>query len=281
MKIDLHTHTYYSDGSLSPKKLIDLAVDRNVEIMAITDHDVIFGVEEAINSAKGKNITIIPGIEITSSTQYKKEIIHILGLFVNIKSPKLKRLSDKIVKLKKYKTKKRLELINDYFKSKITEEDLRKKTKGTPGLPHIAMALLDMGYVKTIKQGIRTMSKGGPCYISFSDRVVSSKETIKIIHEVGGISVLAHLSAYKNEKKFITFKKQENLIKELVGHGLYGLEIYIPDATKEEIEFGEKMAKKYNLKLSGGSDFHDEEFIPQNKLGFLNIAKSKLSVLED
>ena len=71
------------------------------------------------------------------------------------------------------------------------------------------------------------------------------------------------------------------MIKELIGYGLDGLEIYIPDTKKDEIKFGEEMARKYNLKLSGGSDFHNEKFIPQNKLGFLNIEKNKLSVLKD
>ena len=281
MKVDLHTHTYYSDGSLSPKEVVDLALERNVEILAITDHDVILGVSEALKAAEGKNIKVIPGIEVSSSVQDKKETVHLVGLFVNINSPRLKKLSNDIIKLKKYKTKKRLESVNKYFGSNITEGDLSQKTKGTPGLPHIGMVLLERGYVGTIKEGIRSMTNGGPCYIKFAGRVVPSKEAIKIIHGAGGIAILAHLSAYKNENKFITFEEQEKLIKELIGYGLDGLEIYIPDTKKDEIKFGEEMARKYNLKLSGGSDFHNEKFIPQNKLGFLNIEKNKLSVLKD
>lgn len=280
MRIDLHTHTYYSDGSLSPKELVDLAINRNVKFLAITDHDIISGVKEAIDYSKDKNIIVVPGIEITSNVQNKKETVHIVGLYININSNKIKKMSNKIIEIKEYKTKKMLELVNKYFRSNITLEDLKGKTKGTPGLPHIGMVLLDKGYVKTIKEGIRLMTKGGPCYINFSDKTLSAKEAIGIIHETKGIAILSHLSAYKNENKFIIFEEQESLIKELVEYELDGLEIYIPDATEEEIAFGEKMAKKYNLKLSGGSDFHDEKFIPQNRLGFLDINKNKLTVLQ-
>lgn len=280
MRIDLHTHTYHSDGSLSPKELVDFAIKRNIKLLAITDHDVISGVREVRDYSKSKNIVVIPGIEITSSVKNKKETIHIVGLYIDINSNKIKEMSDKIIKLKKYKTQKRLKLINKIFGGNINLEDLKKKTKGTPGLPHIGMVLLDKGYVKTIGEGIRSMTKGGICYINFSDKIISAKEAIHIIHDAGGIAILAHLSAYKNEKKFITFEEQESLINELVEYGLDGLEIYIPDATKEEIAFGKRMAKKYNLKLSGGSDFHDEKFIPQNKLGFLDINKNKLTVIQ-
>ena len=142
------------------------------------------------------------------------------------------------------------------------------------------MVLLEKGYVKTIKEGILSMIKGGPCYIEYTDKTIPVSESIKIIHEAGGFAILAHLSAYKNENKFKTFEEQEELIKELIKYGLDGLEIYIPSATKEEIKFGEEMAKRYNLKLSGGSDFHNEEFIPENKLGFLDVSKGKLTILK-
>jgi len=113
-------------------------------------------------------------------------------------------------------------------------------------VPEAARVTTIPAAVETIKEGIRSMTNGGPCYVKFADKIISAKESIKIIHEAGGIAVLAHLSAYKNENRFITFEDQEELIKELVNCGLDGLEIYIPDATEEEINFSEKMAKKYN-----------------------------------
>jgi predicted metal-dependent phosphoesterase TrpH len=279
MIIDLQTHTYHSDGLLSPAEVVALALKRNVEILAITDHDVVSGVKEALSVAKNKNIKIIPGIELAVKVKCSNDVIHILGLNIDINNAKLKKLSNKIINLKKLKTEKRLLLVNKHFNSGITYKDLKKKTRGFPGLPHLAMVLLEKGYVKDIKEGIKLMMKGGKLYINFNDQTISAREAINTIHNAKGIALLAHLSAYKNENKFVTFAEQKNLIRELVGYGIDGIELYIPKLSKRDLLFGKKLAKKYNLLISGGSDFHDEKFISENKLGFLNIEKEELTVL--
>ena len=281
MKIDLHTHTYYSDGILSPKELVNLAVKREIKILAITDHDTISGVEEAIKFAKNKNIKVIPGIEISAVVKCSKDPLHIVGLYIDSASIALKNFLNKITDLKEQKTAKRLELINKYFNADISYEDLKAKTRGNPGLPHIAMVLFDKSYTNSIEEGIKLMTKGGACYTDLSSKTISSKEAIKIIHNSKGIVILAHLAAYKNVNKFVTFEAQEQLVKELVNYGIDGLEIYIPDITNKEIAFEKRLAKKYSLHISIGSDFHDEKLLPQNKLGFLDIKKEKITVLRN
>jgi len=280
MKLDLHVHTSQSDGSFTPEQVIDLAAERGVELLAITDHDVIGGVERAVKAGKEKRIKVIPGIEISSAVSCSGDDIHIVSLNVDINSPKLKKLSNDLTEFKKIKTQKKLDAVNKHFKANITFEDLQKKTEGVPSTGHIGMVLLDKGYVDNIRDGIKPLTKGGPCYVKIDDKLIHAKEAIEIIHEAGGIAILAHLAAYKNEKKFVTFEEQEKLIEELEGYGLDGLEIYIPGLTEEDKEFGLKMAKKYDLIISGGSDFHDEKFIPHSKLGMFDMDKEELTVLK-
>lgn len=280
MKIDLHTHTYFSDGSLSPTEVVDMALKRKVRYLAITDHDVISGVNEAIKHAEDKNIIIIPGIEITSKVECSNDLIHILGLFLNLDYPPLKELSSVIIKSKIIKTEKRLDLANKLFKMNLTLKDIEKKTRGVPGMPHIAMVLLDKEYVRTIQEGIKLFTKGGPCYFEMKDITTEAKKAIEIIHGAGGKAILAHLAAYKNENKYVSYEQQEELIKELIKYGIDGIEVYIPELSEQDKQFGENMIKKYNLFISGGSDFHDEKFIPQNKLGFIDTEDYDITILK-
>ncbi len=279
MIVDLHTHTYYSDGSLSPSELVALASQRCVSILAITDHDSIAGVPEALAAANGKDIKVIPGIEISCDVKCSSDTIHLIGLYVNTDYNPLRELSKYKTEIKEIKTKKMMELANKYFKTDITWEDLKAKTHGVPRRPHLAMVLLDKGIVKNIEKGIGLFLKGGPCYIESGEKNITAADAIKIIHGAGGLAILAHLAAYKNENKFVSYKEQEILIDELARSGLDGIEIYIPELLKEDREFGESMVKKHRLLTSGGSDFHDEKFIPKNKLGSIDTTKTTLTVL--
>jgi len=280
MKVDLHAHTNHSDGSFSPEEVVNLAVSRGVDILAITDHDVVSGIQSALDCSYNKKIKIIPGIEISASIEDSDDEIHIVGLNIDFSSKGIEDLSKSVVEFKNLKTKKRLELINAYFSSNITYEEIKAKSQGEPGGPHIAMVLLDKHYVQDIKEGILLMTKGGACEVKLEKKPIKSKDAIEIIHNSGGIAILAHLSAYRNLKKFVTFQEQENLVKKLKEHGLDGIEIYIPEASKEDIEFGRRLAENYSLLISGGSDFHDEKFIPQSKLGFLETDNTQLTVLD-
>lgn len=279
MKADLHTHTYYSDGTFSPKEVVLLARERGVKILAVTDHNVVTGLDEAI-ALSTNEIMVIPGIEISSSVSCAEEHVHIVGLNIDHHSRLIAELSQEIVRQKKEEMRERIVLINSYFGSDVTEEEIKTKTRGSLGMPHAAMVLLDKGYVKDIREGIKLFLKGGPLHVGRKEKPIHAKDAIKLIHDAGGLAVLAHLSAYKNEHKFETFEKQEILIKELKSYGLDGLEIFIPDALKEEIDFGKKMASDYGLLISGGSDFHDEKFIPQNILGFLDLTEDEITILK-
>jgi len=279
MKIDLHAHTFYSDGSFSPAEVVNLALERDVKYLAITDHNIISGIKEAVKTAEGKPINLIAGIEIDSAVKCSKDPCHIVGLYLDINTPSLKKLLEEITEKKRIKSAKRLELVNKYFNSNITHEELQEKTKGTPGTPHMAMVLLDKNLVKDIGEGIKLFTKRGTLHFESPEKPLMAEEAIKIIHEAGGLAVLAHLPDYKKENKFVSETEQENLVKELVSYGLDGMEVYLADISEKDKKFCEKIAKKYKLKVSCGSDFHNEKFIPQNKLGIIDINPEKITIL--
>jgi predicted metal-dependent phosphoesterase TrpH len=281
MKIDLHTHTYFSDGSFSPSNVVEKAIKENVKYLAICDHEVITGVKEAIEFSKGKDIKVIPGIEVSTNVSCSPDIIHIIGLYFDINSEEMIHLSDAVLLQNKQRIIEIIKKVNIYFNIDISYEDLEKIAKGFPSHAHIIYLLLKLGKVKDAFEAKRYISEGGDCYVRFPLNFHHARELIKIIHDSGGVAVLAHLSFYKNENKFITYRAQEDLIKELVSYGIDGIEIYVPKVGKEDIRFGKSMAKKYNLKISCGSDFHDEKLIPSNKIGFLDIAREEISILKD
>lgn len=270
-KIDLHVHTCYSDGTKTPKEVVELAKERKLKAIAISDHDVISGINEAVQYGTTLGIEILSGIEFSAKVDCSKDSIHLLGYLFDIENPKIKEFSDSMEKIKKEVTLKKINLANKFLKVNITYDEISKKTKGIPGTPHIAMALLDKGYVKKFEDGIKLFTKGGPCCIKSKDKI-HAKDAIKIIHDAGGIAVLAHLFAYRYENKFASKEEQEELLKELKSYGLNGVEIFIPTLTEKELVFGNQLSKKYNLIQTGGSDFHDEYFIPTNRLGSLNLS---------
>lgn len=277
--MDLHTHTNYSDGSLNPEELVDLAIKRKVKILAITDHGNISGIREAVNYSKSKNIKIISGIEINAEVNKFENTVHIVGLNMDINNLKLKKLCKHLDDYHKLITKKKLEVANNYFNSSLTYQEIQKKTKGIPGSFHILETLMEKGYIKSIEDGIKIALKNNLSKVNIKEKIVNVKQVIQIIHNSGGIAILGHLSAYKYVKKFETFKEQEELVKKLVDYGLDGMEIYIPNIIDKEFKFCKKLAKKYNLLTSCGSDFHDEKRLPDNKLGLFDKDEKEVSVL--
>ena len=273
-KIDLHVHTCYSDGSLTPEQVVRLAADRKLKAIAISDHDSVAGVSVAVEFGGKKGVEIIPAIEFSSKPSYCKDSVHILGYFIDIKNKKLLEYCDNFDKVKKKATIKRIELVNKHLGSDITYEEVCKTTKGTP-----TIVLYEKGYVKNVEEGISLFIKNGPCHIVVHGKILAEK-AIKIIHNAGGLAVLAHLFAYKHYSKYNNKKEQEKLVKYLVDLGLEGVEVIIPDLTVDEKEFGKELCDKYGLIMTGGSDFHDEKHLPNNKLGGLEIDYSIVEVMK-
>lgn len=271
--IDLHTHSTYSDGTYSPQELINMAYEKGLKAIAITDHDTIEGINYAIDISKELNIELINGIEF--SADYKGIEIHILGYFLDITN---KNLLNLLKELEKTREKRNLELIKklnnigvnislDYIKS-LSSYGLITKA-------HFATALLNKGYVKSRNEAFSLyLGKGKPAYVQ---RVlISYEEAINFILDAKGIPVLAHPIIYKLSEKDLNIA-----VKDLKDKGLCGIECYYPSNTLNQTNFLIELAKKYNLKITGGSDFHGENR-PNVSLGNIFLEKQiDYEILED
>ena len=241
---DLHIHSSYSDGYLSPEGIIDLAKKQGIKCISITDHDTI--ASQYVTKNKIDGISIIPGIEL--STEYKEMELHILGYFVDIENNKLNETVDRLRRSRIDRTKEilnRLQKIN----ININMEDLNIGESASIGRGNIANAIVKKGYADNYKDAFTNyLMKGKVAYVK--GEKLSLRETLDIINESGGISVLAHPG------KIYRSLGIESIIKEFKCYGLKGIEVYHPSHTKEQINTFYNLSKKYKLLITGGSDFH-------------------------
>lgn len=249
-QIDLHTHTTCSDGTLTPTELVNYAKEKNLSAVAITDHDNFDGVAEAIKAGETNDIEVISGIEM--STDYEDKEIHIVGLFVDTNN---KKFNSELISLKEKRKKRNLlavEKLNN-LGIDITYEELESISKNKIiTRAHFAKLLIQKGYISSVKECFdKYMGEGMPAYVK--REVIPPKETISLINNSGGIAILAHPLLYK-----LSELKLNEMLDYLKSCGLKGMECIYSTHTDEETEFLTSIAKKHNLKISGGSDFHGE-----------------------
>lgn len=279
--IDLHIHTNASDGTLSPKDLINLAIKKNMKAIAITDHDTISGLKEALEYSKNKNIEVIPGVEIScEDNNLNIHNIHILGLFINYKNKKLNLLLEK---LKQSRIKQKKEIIKKLNKLDfdITFDELKKEVGDSFGRPHIAKILVKKGIFSNTQNVFEELiDEGKRAYVK--QKQASIKEAINTIKNSKGISILAHPAIYglNNYKK---------IINRFINLGGQGLEVNYPYdkvytlstklTSKLNLEF-RKIVKNKNLLISGGTDFHGGYGRPI-EIGDYGINKKELQKLKE
>lgn len=279
--IDLHTHTNYSDGDLSPYELIKLAIQKGIGTLAITDHDTIEGIKKVDRNDSliiNSGIKIIDGIELSAKT--KKGRMHILGYNIDLGD---KILNNKMSELRDNSINSVLSIMEQIKRDYgiiFKYEDIKElvNARHNLGRPDLAKLCVKYGYATTVQDAFdkylieahnktRATSKGLPY-----------EECIDLISNSGGIPVLAHPKSLDlTEKEFLI------LLKEMINSGLKGIEVYHSSHTKEEMEFYLEIANKYNLLISGGSDYHGKTVKPDIELGSgknNNIKIKKLSLLD-
>ena len=254
---DLHVHTSCSDGTYTPAQLVKEGLKRGVSALAIVDHDTTEALSEAIAQARGEDLEIIPGVELTA--QHENQEIHILGYFLDYRNKELQEKL-KLVQLNRiervYKIIENLEGLG----LKLNPQTVFNISgKATVGRMHIARALVMDGLVSTTAEAFRKyVGDRSPAYVlGFR---LSVPEAIKLIHSTGGVAVLAHPYMLHNDE----------LITEFTGYGLEGIEVYYPEHSQAMVNFYLDLAKKLNLMVTGGTDFHGSAK-PQIKLGMIKI----------
>jgi len=249
-RIDLHTHSNYSDGSLSPRQLVELAKKRRLRAIALTDHDTVAGVAEALAAGKELSVEVVPGVEI--SAQYPPGTMHILGYCLHASHPELLGALTKLQQARAARNPKIIRRLQD-LGLEITTTEVLHLSSGQVGRPHIAKALVNKGYVSSIDEAFsRYLKKGAVAYVEKFR--FPPKDAIAIIRRAGGIAVLAHPFTLGMEKP----DELSHLVLELAEMGLEGIEVFYPDHTEEMAVIYEDVARSLGLVCTGGSDFHGD-----------------------
>ena len=245
-EVDLHLHTTYSDGRLTPTQLVDLVAQRGLRVVAITDHDSTEGLAEALEAAeKYPDLTIIPGIEL--STDIPGNEIHVLGYFINYADPGLQETLSEFRAGRMDRGRRMVDNLEKLGISIDWERVLELSDGGAVGRPHIAQAMVEKGYITYPQEAFeKYIGRNGPAY---ADRPkLTPEEAVRMILGVGGLSVLAHPARYVEDP--------EGHLPVLKGAGLAGMEVYYKDYSPEEVGDLLGLCQKYDLIPTGGSDYH-------------------------
>ncbi|AOY77254.1 PHP domain-containing protein [Clostridium formicaceticum] len=263
--IDMHTHTTASDGTYSPRQLIDYAITKGLSGIAITDHDTVEGIDEGMNYASklGKFI-VITGIEL--STEYLGEEVHILGYDINHTSKDLLQALSFIQEQRRNRAVKIVDKLQKLGLLITYDEVLKIAREGAVGRPHIARVLLEKGYIESIQEAFhKYLSKGCPAYVPRYK--ITPFEAIDMIKKAEGFVTIAHPGLIKNEKILIDILEKK----------VDGIEVYHPEHGEKEHKKFSLIARQYHLKVTAGSDFHSP---PKGETRHGDLGSEKISIEE-
>ncbi len=264
-KVDLHSHTNYSDGFNSPKDLIDKARSKGIDILSITDHDNLAGIAEAEKYGREVGVEIIAGVEISSDIMDRE--IHILGYFVEPGNPELERYLEFFRAERLKRADRIVNKLNTLGISLKLDDVLKISKNSAVGRPHIAQAMLEGGFTNSYFEAFNKFIGNG-C-IAYEKKVhVSPRSAFKIISDSGGLSFIAHPGVMP-----------ENILKELIESGVDGIEVIHPSHNPQLVKFYRGIVNEYFLLESGGSDFHGGRREDENNLGKFFVTPSVVEAM--
>jgi predicted metal-dependent phosphoesterase TrpH len=245
VKADLHLHTTASDGRLSPKDIVSLAVKVGLDILAITDHDTIDGIAPALAAAEAfPSLTVIPGVEINTDVPHGE--VHVLGYFINYTDPKLSASLQTLRDSRRGRARQMITKLGDLGMKIEWTRVCELAQGGSVCRPHVAQALFEKGYVSSEKEAFdKYIGHDGPAYVERYKLLPS--EAVQLVIDAQGLPVLAH-PAYISDLN--------ELVPKLKEVGLVGMEIYYRDYSPDIIAGLLKIAKQHALIPTGGTDYH-------------------------
>jgi len=248
-RIDLHTHSTASDGTLSPRELVRLAYEKNIVGLSLTDHDTAKGNQEASAEADRLGIRFVPGIEI--SCDYREGNIHILGYWIDPDHPFLNRTVQDLID---YRNERNHQIIAKFHRLGLELDYAEVEALAgneVVGRPHFAQALVERGYSKDIADAFEQyLSAGRAAYMP--KKRLTVEQGISLIKASGGMPVLAHPVQYQ----FGGLRAYFSVISELKSKGVEGLEVFYPTNLPQDTQLFLKLALELDLNVTGGSDFH-------------------------
>lgn len=255
-RVDLHLHSTASDGRLSPAEVVRKSAQAGLTVIALTDHDTVAGIPPALEAAEAyPGLRMIPGVEI--NTDVPTGEAHILGYFIDYAHPELEA---SLVRMRHSRHERAQQMIARLKKLGLPIEWERVREIASTdaiGRPHVAMALLEKGYVTSIKEAFtRYIGQGGLAYVERAK--MSPVEAVELILRARGLPVLAHP---------LTISNPETMVGELTAKGLVGIEAYYGSYTTAEINRLVSLAEKHGLIATGGSDYHGLDANTETPIG--------------
>jgi len=267
-KVDLHIHSTASDGRFSPADIVRQAAEQSLSVIAITDHDTIDGIIPALVAAKAfPTLKIIPGIEL--STDVPQGEVHVLGYFIDYTDPEFQTTLGGLRNSRLHRAQGMVAKLKNLGVHIDWERVQEIAGTGSIGRPHIAQAMLEKGYISSIKEAFtKYIGRDGPAYVEREK--MTPVEAVEIILKFNGLPVLAHP---------FTASNPEIMIAELKTNGLIGIEVYYNSYTADEINELIGFADRYGLIATGGSDYHGLEAANETMLGGVDVPMESVEQL--
>jgi hypothetical protein len=242
---DLHLHTRFSDGTLAPRELIQHAARLGFSAIAITDHDTLDGIPDALAASKELGVEVIPGVEITS--RYEAQELHMLAYLFGDSwhDPNLRTVLRHAARVREERVEQFVSKLNGLGIGLKIEDVRACSESGTVGRMHVAMALLKRGFVTSTDEAFtRFLKRGKPAYVERYR--MDTAETIGHITRAGGVAVIAHPG----------LNSLDDRLGEMVSQGMAGFEVWHPRHTPSQIDRYLRMAEQLAVCATGGSDCH-------------------------
>lgn len=265
--IDLHIHSHFSDGSFSPIKVANLAAEAGLKSISLTDHDVVGGVRECESECERLGLEFAPGVEL--STLFHERDLHILGYYIDIN---YKPLVDNLTKLRNARSVRAESVVGKLSKAGygIDFEDVKEEVGfGSIGRVHIAKALVKKGVAPDVSDAFKYyLAKGKDFFVQ--KELLEVDEAVDLIRKSGGVVIAAHPA----------IDGVIDYLDELMEFGIDGLEAYHPNHTPSEVIEIINYAKRNNLLITGGTDFHGHNSKHGRNLGDQNVPDEHFTAMK-
>jgi len=259
-KVDLHVHSTASDGRLSPSAIVHKAAELGLTIIAIADHDSVDGIAPALVAAQAfPRLRVIPCVEINTDVTHGE--VHILGYFIDYNDQNLRAMLERLRSSRRQRAQKMIAKLSELGIHIHWQQVQEIAGGGAIGRPHIAQAMLEKGYITSLREAFdKYIGRGAPAYVEREK--VTPVEAVELVLRANGLPVLAHP---------LTSDDPETMVIELKAAGLVGLEAYYNGYTIDTIGQLLSLANKYSLIATGGSDFHGLDTSIETMIGGADV----------
>jgi predicted metal-dependent phosphoesterase TrpH len=262
-RVDLHIHSTASDGALSPEEVVGESVRRGLSVIALTDHDTVNGVVPALAAAEAfPGLRVVPGVEL--STDVAQGEVHILGYFIDYSDGELLARLERMRNSRRERAQEMIARLGDLGVNIDWSRVQEIAGEGSVGRPHLAQAMVEGGYVGSLKEAFDSyIGRGGPAYVE--RRKLTPAAAVELILRVRGLPVLAHP---------LTVADPETLVIELKAAGLIGIEAHYKDYSAADVGKLLSLAESHQLAVTGGSDYHGLDTESEAGIGSVEVPLS-------